>query len=198
MADIVTVYNSKGGQGKTTLATHYALYVGAHYYTNDYKSGTEDLFKEVITPERFHVIRPDDKDVEKQDKMVFDLGGFIDGKVPAILEASDLCIIPIFYQSQADLRAFFITRDAIARLNKRLLIVINNTPPRETAELLEGLAVALGGEYPIMALKRSAYMSYLANQGKTPFDLVETGIVGRALEAIQEQLTELFNFIKGN
>ena len=196
MADIVTFYNSKGGQGKTTLATHYALFVGAHYYTNDYKSGTEDLFKEVITPERFHVISPDAVDIETVDNMVFDCGGFIDGKIPAILKASDLCIIPIFYQSQADLRAFFIIRDAIAKLNQRILIVINNTPSKQATELLEGLKDALGGEYPIMCVKHSAYMGYLANEGKTPFGLKEIGVAGVALTVVREQLTNLFNFIK--
>ena len=196
MANIVTFYNSKGGQGKTTLATHYALFAGAHYYTNDYKSGTEELFKDVITPERFHIITPDALDIETMDNTVFDCGGFIDGKIPAILEASDLCVIPIFYQSQADLKAFFIIRDAIAKLNRRILVVINNTPLKETGELLEGIKEALAGEYPIMAVKHSTYMGYLANEGKTPFDLEESGVAGRALAVIREQLTDLFNFIK--
>lgn len=195
MADIVTFYNSKGGQGKTTLATHYALYRGSHYYTNDYKSGTEDLFKEIITPAKFHVITPEDEDLEMEKKMVFDCGGFIDGKIPAILEASDLCVVPVFYQSQTDLRAFFITLEAVAKHNDRLLIVINNTLPREAGELQDGLRKVLKKKYPIKVVKRSAYMGYLANEGRTPFQLTEVGATKKALEAIKKQLKDLFDHI---
>lgn len=196
MANIVTFYNSKGGQGKTTLATHYSIYSGSHYYTNDHKSGTEDLFKGVIKSTLFHVITPGAEELETQPKMVFDCGGFIDGKIPAILEASDLCVVPVFYQSQADLRAFFIILEAISKLNNRILIVINNTPARDTNELQEGITGVLKNKYPIKIIKHSAYMGYLANEGKTPFDLVEVGVAKKALSVIQEQLKDLFNYIK--
>jgi len=196
MANVVTYYNAKGGQGKTTLAVLYALFSNSHYYTNDYKSGTEDLFKDVLTSERFHIITPQDKNVDIADKAVIDLGGFIDGKVPAILKASDLCVIPIFYQSKADLIAFFNVSTAITKWNQNLLFIINNSPQREADELLGIFRTGFEGRFPIRVVKHSTYMGYLANTGKTPFDLVETGVAAKALGVIQEQLKELFKFIE--
>ena len=198
MADTVTFFNLKGGQGKTTLAAHYALHSGSHFYTNDHKSGTEDLYRNLFPSGRFHLIRERDKAIDTEDKMVFDCGGFIDRKVPALINASDLCVVPVACQSRADLRAFFITVEAVTAMNDRLLIVINNTQTKDVPEIRDGIRNVFRDKYPIKVVKRSSYMVYLANEGKTPFDLArtgETGVARQALSVIREQLMDLYEYI---
>ncbi|UQZ91405.1 hypothetical protein C4J81_19090 (plasmid) [Deltaproteobacteria bacterium Smac51] len=198
MAKKVLFYNAKGGQGKTTLAVNYTIFSHSAFYTNEYKVGTEDLYKDKITqgkhPERFNVITKDDQKLAIADKSVFDFGGSLDGRIPAVARASDLCVIPIHYQSKAELRPLFIMLSAIAEFNKNILIVINNTESVFTDSLLEGLASET--KYPIKVVRHSSFMTYLANDGLTPFELDIKGAPKKALTNIQNQLSDLFNFIQ--
>jgi len=201
MAQKVLFYNAKGGQGKTTLAVNYALYSDAHFYTNEYKVGTEDLYKDILTkegrePNRFNVITPNKSRLAVADRAVFDFGGSLDDKIPAVARACDLCIIPVHYQSRAELRPLFIMIKALSEFNQNLLIVINNTAAGYIPNLAEGLRRET--IYPIMVVRHSAFMTYLANEGLTPFELDDQirGAPTKALETIKRQLRELFDFIK--
>jgi cellulose biosynthesis protein BcsQ len=195
MADSVVFFNLKGGQGKTTLAAHYALYSESYFYTNDFRSGTKDLYESLFPKGRFHLIQPDAKRKEIEDKAVFDCGGFIDQKVPTLLKNSDLCVIPFSGQSKADLRALFITVEAVRKYNERLLLVVNNTRTEDLAGILAGLQTTYKGRYPVKVVKSSRYMTYLVNEGKTPFDLREQGATAKPLAALQHQLKDLFQHI---
>lgn len=200
MARKVLFYNAKGGQGKTTLSVHYALYSGSCFYTNEYKVGTEDLYKEILTqkgrdPERFQIIARDEGRLTIEDKSVFDFGGSLDGKIPAVARACDLCVIPIHYQSKAELRPLFIMLSALAEFNRHILIVINNTEAAFIPSLESGLIRETS--CPVKIVKHSAFMTYLANEGLTPFQLDDQikGAPRKALMILQNQLRALFDFI---
>lgn len=200
MARKVLFYNAKGGQGKTTLSVHYALYSDSCFYTNEYKIGTEDLYKEILTrkgrnPERFQIISRDEGRLVIEDKSVFDFGGSLDGKIPAVARACDLCVIPIHYQSKAELRPLFIMLSALAEFSRHILIVINNTEAAFTPSLESGLIRETS--YPVKIVKHSAFMTYLANEGRTPFQLNGQikGAPRKSLMILQNQLRALFDFI---
>jgi cellulose biosynthesis protein BcsQ len=196
MAYHVSFFSSKGGQGKTTLAVNYALYTESIYYTNDFKSGTKNIYSELFPKNSFKLISEDITDIELEDKtnVVFDFGGYIDKMIPSILSASDLCVIPIMYQSNADLEAFSLIIDSISKINENIIIVINNTE----SHYIEQLYLGLSERYPfnIFIVKRSMYLTYLANEGKTPFNINATGITKHALNQLQEQLKLLFDSIR--
>lgn len=201
MAKKVLFYNAKGGQGKTTLSVHYALYSESCFYTNEHKIGTEDLYKDKLTlggtkPERFNVIASGDQRLTIADKSVFDFGGSLDGRVPAVARACDLCVIPIHYQSKAELRPLFIMLGAMSEFNKNILIVINNTETSFIESLQTGLSAE--SEYPVKVVRHSAFMTYLANEGKTPFEIDDQikGAPRKSLITIQDQLKDLFEYIR--
>jgi len=197
MADVVTFVSLKGGQGKTTLATHYALYSKSHFFTNDHKSGSEDLYQGLFPPGWFHVIRETDSSLEIEEKSVIDCGGYVDRKIPALIEASELCVIPLTYQSRADVRAFFVTLDAVKKMNDRLLVVLNNTRTKDIPVVDAGIRKVLKDQFPVKVVRQSSYMTYLANEGKNPFTLDETtGVARKALASVREQLSDLFTFIE--
>jgi hypothetical protein len=198
MADIVAVLSLKGGQGKTTIAAHYALYSNSHYYTNDYNSGTEALYKDKFPGGHFHIIKPQDEGFDLvSNKMVFDFGGFSDDRLPDVVSGADLCVVPISCFSSADIKSLFVTVDAVERLNQKILIIINNTATKDIEALMDGIQGVYHGTYPVKVVKRSSYMTYLVTEGKTPFELSEIGATRKALASIQDQLRDLFSFIGG-
>jgi MinD superfamily P-loop ATPase len=197
MAKVVTFFSAKGGQGKTTLAINYALYSNSKLFTNDYKSGSE-IYRKLFNENMFELIKDDTESVifEDDEKIVFDLGGYIDKKVPAIIKGSDLCIIPVMYQSKIDLEALFIVFESITALNKNIYVVINNTENSLSLKLQEIITKKIQTKTYIV--NRSSYMTYLANENKTPFqiDLVGLGVVKKPLISLQKQLINLFDEIK--
>jgi len=196
MAHTIVFYSPKGGQGKTTLAVNYALWSDSDYYTNDFLSGTQDLFEEHFEKGRFHTIRHEDTEIKIKANSIFDFGGWIDGKIPAIVKNADLCVIPLSYQSLADLRPLFIVVETISKLNENIVIVINNTKKDFIEELENGINQTLNNKYPIKIIKQSSFMTYLVNEGKTPFELEEKGALKKPLDSIKEQLSNLFNYIR--
>lgn len=198
MANIVAVLSLKGGQGKTTIATHYALYSGSHYYTNDYNSGTEALYKAKFPEGHFHIIRPQDEGFDLvSPKMVFDFGGFSDDRMPDVVSGADLCVVPVSCFSSADIKSLFVTVDAVEKLNRKIVIVINNTATKDIETIREGIEGVYQAAYPVKVIKRSAYMTYLVTEGRMPFDLKEVGATRKALASVQVQLRDLFTFIEG-
>lgn len=200
MAKIVIFYNAKGGQGKTTLSILYALHSRSHYYTNDYKSGTEALYKDVFLKNHFHIIKENDlwfelPEDEDSDKLVFDFGGFIDKKIPKIVNNADLCVIPTTYESKADLYSLTTVLSSLANYTDKFLIVLNKTKTKDAAAVENFLTEIYQDKYPIKIVRPSAYMTYLANEGKTPFELQGIGAARNALTIIQNQLTDLFSTI---
>ncbi|MDR1083337.1 MAG: hypothetical protein LBP22_00385 [Deltaproteobacteria bacterium] len=195
MSEIVTFINSKGGQGKTTLAVNYALYNNCHYHTNDYLV-TSALFKAYFPDNFFHEITPNMVQMEMDGEVdaVIDFGGYIDNKMPDIIKASKLCVIPIYYLSQSDLLTLHMILEQIARINNNIAIVINNTSPSFIAPLSE--ALKRDYQYEIKIIKPSSYMTYLVNHGLTPFNIRDMkGAAKKPLEQLRAQLTELFSFI---
>lgn len=198
MAAIIAVLSLKGGQGKTTIATHYALYSRSHYYTNDYNSGTETLYKGKFPDGHFHLIRPQDTGIDMvSHKLVFDFGGFSDNRMPDIIAGADLCVVPVSCFSTADIKSLFVTVDAVEKLNRQIVIVINNTATKDIDAIRAGIGDAYQDRYIIKVIRRSAYMTYLVTHGKTPFDLTEVGVTKKALTFIQDQLHDLFTFMEG-
>jgi hypothetical protein len=196
IANRVLFFSPKGGQGKTTLAANYSLYSGVDFYTNDYVTGTKDLLAEKIGLDKFHTIKNTDSKLDVAKKAVFDFGGWLDGKLPAIIKCVDLCVIPICFQSAADLRPLYITIENITGLNGKILIVINNTKKVYLDILYNEIRQRTHEKYPVMMIKQSSFLTYLADEGKTPFEINSLiGVAKNSLVTVQNQLTELFKFI---
>jgi hypothetical protein len=198
MANFVTFFSPKGGQGKTTLAALYALKTNSIYYTNDYKTGMEHLLKDLFPAGNFRRLDDSTTEINHEDdeKVVFDFGGFVDMEiVPPILKVADLCIIPLMYQSQFDLQPFFIGLKAVEEINKNILVVINNTDSSLINVVKEGLEQEIS--HPIKVVRRSSYMTYIGNEKISPFDIHGVyGASAKALISLKEQLTSLFQFIE--
>ena len=118
MGTLTTIYNVKGGTGKTTLSYSICLDLGYYYSTNDTINSSVvlnnyDLVLDTIT----------NKDIEEKN-IVFDAGGFIDKKILNILNISNKIIIPL-ETDLTSLSTFEQIIEELLEVNSNIYVVIN-------------------------------------------------------------------------
>ena len=173
-------YSRKGGQGKTTLAVLYARQCKAHLVTFDYDNGTQELYGDLIPDRHFHQLTPADPlHAEEGESHVFDFGGYLDEKIITTAKVCDQCVIPISYQSSAEIKPFIDTVTELSKHNRNIIIVINNTDREHIAELREALDAQF--DLPTFVIPKSKFVSKLSIYKKTPIELWE----GREVSLLQ-------------
>ena len=115
---LITVYNQKGGVGKTSISYSLTKDLDAYYITNDKINS--------IIPLTIHnkVINNLTKEIIEKEIVVFDSGGFIDKNMETVLKNSHIIFIPL----EADQTSLF-TLNAIYKeineLNDNIYYIIN-------------------------------------------------------------------------
>lgn len=167
-------YSRKGGQGKTTHAVAYARHTGAHFLTFDYDNGTRGLYEALIPEGHFHEIAPTGELVAYAgEDHVFDFGGYLDERIIKTAKVCDQCVIPIAFQSPAEIKPFIDTVSELAKHNKNIVLLINNTEREYLDDLKE--AIRKNFSFPIFVIPRSKFISKLSVYQKTPIELYEGG-----------------------
>ncbi len=189
----ILFYNRKGGQGKTTHAIGLALYIKAFYITNDYDNSTAEVYSKLFPAKKFVELMPDSELTYNDDyNNVFDFGGFSDQRVITVAKFVDKVVIPISYQSAADLLPSIKTIEEMEKHNKNLILLINNTDKDYVPELREALQNIF--DYPVFVIPRSRYISRLADEGKTVFDLFQAGGLEKfMLRNLVPELEKIYN-----
>ncbi|MDR1871916.1 MAG: hypothetical protein LBS60_08395 [Deltaproteobacteria bacterium] len=195
MADIITFYSPKGCQGKTILSINYALYSNSCFFTNDCNKH-QVLIEKLLPKGDFNYIHHNDNSVELPDNRdsVIDFNYFSDERIFPLAKVSKACVIPLYYQSNWDLDAFYYAVEQISYYNNNIIVVLNNMEHSISHKIYEDLKSKL--PYPIRIVKKSIYLHYIYNDGLTPFQIQGVpGTVNKPLDQLRDQLKELFNLI---
>lgn len=192
----ILFYSIKGGQGKTTHAVAYAKHAKAKLYTNDHGNNTLEVYAELLGPEQMTVIYPGETiKVNELKNAVFDFGGWVDDRVLEIAKLADVCIVPICYQSAADLLPGINTITTLSKYTSKIAVLINNTDN----DFIEDLKTELKKQFPdfpIFVINKSRYISRLADEGKTVFDLFELGGIHKhTLKNLLPQIESFYSYL---
>ena len=192
----ILFYSSKGGQGKTTHAISYAKHRGALYFTNDYESGTVEIYKDIFPEDQLHIIRNEDSlNLPVDLDVVFDFGGWVDERIESIAKICDVLVVPLFYQSMADLMPCIKTVNTLKGLNENVVILINNTDKKDVDDLKKGLNKKFP-ERKIFVVNKSKFIPRLANEGKTIERLASENALNRyLLRGLLDQLNVFYTYL---
>ena len=115
----ITIFNQKGGVGKTMLATQIAL----HFNLKIIELDPYGILKQLM-PDRVIKLNLRDSIDENIDNAVFDFGGFDDLRLENIASQSDLVIIP-FNPTLVSLGGTLKSYYKVNNLNDNILFVVN-------------------------------------------------------------------------
>lgn len=112
---IVTVFNKKGGVGKTSLALNLAKDLDFYLLSND-DSIIETTYEKAKIMEEIELI--------EGANIVYDLGGFVDKNINEIIKASNLIIIPTIADLNS-LKRTLNSKKELEAVNSKIIIVAN-------------------------------------------------------------------------
>ena len=171
--------------------------------TNDIDNGTADIYEAALPGGRIVTLQPGQtlksiRDCLKGKPLVIDFGGFVESRVIEAAQMADITVVPLSYQSNADLTPAVKTVTAIQPYCRQLVILINNTVPEHVKDLQQVLASRFP-DVPVLVVNHSRYISRIADDGLTVFDIAALGGLERhQLRHILPQIETLYAYLDLN
>lgn len=146
----ITVFNIKGGQGKTTISLALATLYGFYVITNDEFSPIDSMLD---SEKAIHLAQDGGLPTWPNRGLIYDFSGYPDELVINAVNTSRWVIIPVSYRSPLDMQTTLSTIEEIEQYNNNILLVANQTRP----DSFESTYAILRShyDYPIFEIKDS-------------------------------------------
>jgi len=187
----VTIFNKKGGVGKTSLAFSIAKDLNYALLSND------DSVIEEIYPSKAKIIEDDNFPILDHDT-VNDLGGFINSGIIEIFKNSSIVIVPTF----VDVNSIKRTINTVMEVNKyceNILIILNAVESKTISKYKNSIELLKGLDKPMLQLRKSEIVNNSIYTGKTITELYnKDGLSKNAYKNIYAEYQEILKYIKEN
>jgi MinD-like ATPase involved in chromosome partitioning or flagellar assembly len=186
----ITIWTKKGGCGKTNIAGEIALRLEYPAITNE----QESMLSLILPKDRLKMLSPDE-DVPNFDcGMIFDFGGYIDGRIIEALKQSDFVLVPTLPEA-SEIQSCISTIQAIKKYNNNIVVIANKTEIKEDFETIES-AIKQIGDYPVFEIKKSRALPSLYTKKKSIKQLMEESPLLRySYKKISKQFDDLIEHL---
>ena len=187
-----TVYNFKGGVGKTVISMNLALTMGYSIVTNDIYSPVEKVLDEdrilKIHHDEILPVFPEDYNI------IFDLGGHIDKRAISAIRQSDFVLVPVI-KGFINIQVTIDTITELVDLNQHIIIVANQTKPGDMKEISN--AIRQFFNVPVFEIKQSRSLPNIFKDKKSIRKMVsEGGLKKYHFNAVANQFDVIIGYMK--
>ena len=189
----ITVYNFKGGTGKTSIALNLALTMHYGIITNDSYSPLE----KVLPENKFIKLEADQDlpDLPEKYSIIFDLGGRISSEAISAVKQSNWVLVPTT-ADYIDLQVTINCINELKQYNDRIIIIGNRTVKGEFN--LVQRAIQKFFNYPVFEVKRSRSMPNIFREKKSVMEMCNEGGLKRFhYAALNDQFNVIIDHLEG-
>jgi cellulose biosynthesis protein BcsQ len=190
----ISLFNMKGGVGKSVISLNLAL-------TLDYPLVTNESYGQLgnILPKGdFHRLDFSDKTVPRysdDSDIIFDLGGYVDSKVEGILLQSDCILIPIIYGTRDDIQVSINTIREVESYNPNILLIANRTNKGDKNRLKDIFSDFF--DYKMLEIKQSTALKNLYEYKTSVEEMLELGgIYAFHYRIVVNQFKLIINYLR--
>jgi len=200
MNNRITVYNIKGGTGKTRIALNLALTLEWGIVTNDEYSITE----RVMSSSKLKILSTNESLKKYLSKipdhipLIFDMGGRADNRAVDAMRQSDYVIMPVM-ADRGDLPIGLNFLQEMLKINPNIIIVVNQTKSGQFQQVSR-VFQKYYPKLPLFEIKTSTAMSRIVTEKRSITEIMKSNsllrhhyqIINQQFQAIIEymQITE--------
>jgi MinD superfamily P-loop ATPase len=191
----ITIFNLKGGQGKSSIALNLALSLSFDVISNDKITKLEKILPE----DNFMKIEKDQDfpDIIENLNIVYDLGGWIDERVVKPIKESDLVIVPMI-NTEMNNEVSINSINQVKQYNENIMLIVNKSKKGDFEFMRDGMIKTYfpDDNFPIFEIMDTTAFEQMIKRKMAIKDIVDIDpLLKYNYRKVNGQFNEIINFI---